>query len=52
MALLTNQVFLLETINLLNYISPNAIQWDAAIVPQSMDLPELEDIGPVMLLIF
>lgn len=39
MAMLTNRVFLLEMtypVNLLNYITPNAIQWDVAIVPRSI----------------
>ena len=39
MAMLTNRVFLLEMtypLNLLNYITPNAIQWDVAIVPRSI----------------
>ena len=39
MAMLTDRVFLLEMtypLNLLNYISPNAVQWDAVIVPSSI----------------
>ena len=39
MAMLTDRVFLLEMtypLNLLSYVTPNAIQWDASIVPRSI----------------
>ena len=39
MAMLTDRVFLLEMtypLNLLNFISPNAVQWDVTIVPRSI----------------
>ena len=39
MAMLTQRVFLLEMtypLNLLEYISPNAVQWDSSIVPHSI----------------
>lgn len=39
MAMLTDRVFLVEMtypVNLSQYITPNAIQWDAAIVPRSI----------------
>ena len=39
MAMLTDRVFLLEMtypVNLLQYIAPNAVQWDAAVVPRSI----------------
>lgn len=39
MAMLTDRVFLLEMtypVNLLNYISPNAVKWDATVVPHSI----------------